>query len=522
MNKKFILLPFVALLISGCGEPIDKKDSGEDPIIDPPEQGETTVPEKKTITGTVYSGNFLTTNLEFTFDLREFVKDPNTYNPAIAKYAIVVDADLADNWYVDFKDMTVTRDGQNDKLAIYKELGLDDIVLFDNYKSEFEFDKYDTTRFVMAHKQFKISDKAYDVMVINYAYTQGPLEWISNLDVGVDDPIYNNFGDAEHPDWLDKKNHKGFDVSANRTMPDIEKYISDKLDPEAEKVICVTGYSRGAGIANIAAKLLIDKNMPKTSVISYNYGTPNTVATTEDVVTPYKTIYNLVNEDDCITMLPSKHWGFTRYGQNLSYKVRNQETASKFKEMNGKDYVYTDGLSDASAKYFGRKRTDLYTPYMVTYREAYSDEPFNEYGSSYVEATANRAKVLANEYTLGLQNYSTLSNLSIVVPENKDASKGNVHGNFYSFYFKTSGGALVQIAKNTITTLDAAGEFPDITSGDIDIGAAITTMRPLAICLDLLFDKINIVADIIKDSNSVVFPHLPQSYYFVADHVNSK
>ncbi|MCQ2749067.1 MAG: hypothetical protein MJ246_03530 [Clostridia bacterium] len=70
--------------------------------------------------------------------------------------------------------------------------------------------------------------------------------------------------------------------------------------------IFLCGHSRGGAVSNILGTLLIDEG--KYKVYDYTFGTPNTVEVTgvmtKSKIESYKEIFNHVNNDDFVTVLP--------------------------------------------------------------------------------------------------------------------------------------------------------------------------------------------------------------------------
>lgn len=102
---------------------------------------------------------------------------------------------------------------------------------------------------------------------------------------------------GKHQDWLNKNNHKGFDVAANRVLIKYNDYLKrHNINNIVNKSILITGHSRGAAIANILGAYF-DR---KSNYLSYTYtfAAPNTTTVAEDIAKSYKSIYNIVNKDD--------------------------------------------------------------------------------------------------------------------------------------------------------------------------------------------------------------------------------
>jgi hypothetical protein len=139
-------------------------------------------------------------------------------------------------------------------------------------------------------------------------------EWSSNFDIG---DIRYDFPDD---DWVNNLNHKGFDVAAVRIMRVVDEYIARQGLEESQLVYWITGHSRGASIANI-----IGANYEKEgkTAFTYTFATPN--CTLDPAAHSYRSIFNIINEDDFVPCLPMEMWGYTTYGRSTTtFSIREQ------------------------------------------------------------------------------------------------------------------------------------------------------------------------------------------------------
>ena len=183
---------------------------------------------------------------------------------------------------------------------------------------------------------FENNNKLYQVYMVSLEGYPSDIAWISNLDLGADSQAYLEI-DGEHPEWTNKKHHKGFDVTANRAYSEIQKYM-DKKDNKnvADKVVLVTGHSRGGALTNLVGKKLFDNNIK-----SLAYGFNGPLTTTEDdktVLGKYTNIFNIHSSNDYIGRYPFYHMGFTSYGKNLEYNLVKQENAKLYKEYYNQEF----------------------------------------------------------------------------------------------------------------------------------------------------------------------------------------
>lgn len=246
-------------------------------------------------------------------------------------------------------------------------MGLQDVKSYDISADDYTVDKDGVTQFVVGHKSVVHNGVAREIIIVSVRGTNSTnAEWSSNFDVGADTEEYYSMMGAEHPDWKNKSNHKGFDVAVNRAYGKLLAYIDAYVNPDAQASILVTGHSRGGAIANILCQMLEKSDSYRT--YGYTFAAPNT--TTASDAGSYKTIFNIKNDDDIITYLPLSEWGFTNYGTVKSVSVDEQygtgflESASEgsFKWFTGESYN-DDGGTERTLECFAAlasTREDLY------------------------------------------------------------------------------------------------------------------------------------------------------------------
>lgn len=135
-------------------------------------------------------------------------------------------------------------------------------------------------------------------------------EWASNFDVG-------SSGDFS----------KAFDGAARHVYDHVTAYIEELPSSQSKSIkVLITGYSRSAATANIAAARLNEwamnnyKIAPK-DIYAYTFATPNSVQKEylKNKLDEYGTIYynnihNIVNPADVVPTVPLSQWGFTKFG----------------------------------------------------------------------------------------------------------------------------------------------------------------------------------------------------------------
>ncbi len=325
------------------------------------------LPRDKTFKGIMHyqeDGKNKTCDVDFAMDYRNLIDGDNTnYSQELSKLSILYASDVYDNLYVEFTKGAYG--GSDNGVEFGQTLGLKDAQYIAIKSDDYSEDKDDITDFFVGHRNINYNGENNEVIVVSVRGTNGTnSEWSSNFDVGADTTEYYNMT-GSHSGWNDKSNHKGFDVAANRVREKLNEYISKYVDSSAQKSILITGHSRGAAIANILGKYYEDNASYQSYV--YTFATPN--STTSDNADNYKTIFNIVNEDDIIPYLPISEWGFKNYGITKSISIaKNYENRfGKAEEgtwewLIGKDYN-NDGGTKRTLKAFANisdTREDLY------------------------------------------------------------------------------------------------------------------------------------------------------------------
>jgi len=78
-------------------------------------------------------------------------------------------------------------------------------------------------------------------------------------------------------------------------------------------------------------------------VITFAYPFANPAATTSEAAREYRSIFNIINENDMPTLLPPEIWGFTRFGTDVVGSVI-PDYLEKFRTLQGTPYIYYQNL----------------------------------------------------------------------------------------------------------------------------------------------------------------------------------
>lgn len=284
-------------------------------------------------------------NVSFTVDYSLFFKDNRTYRKDISVLASLLAADVYegdDGVYIEVTDgASLTGDHRPEKLL--ELFGMDDVA----YQHIGDGSDNDITDVLVGHRMVTYNGRTQEIIAVSVRGTNGTFEeWSSNFDVGADTAQYTALT-GSHPEWTNKDNHKGFDVTANRVKAYVDSYIRENTDPSAGRVILITGHSRGAAIANILGQMYEDD--ASITSFTYTFAAPTTTTVSDSTAKAYGSIFNIINSDDLIPCLPldSSHgWGFKRYGVDRSISIKDKyedhnpfgNKAGTFEDLVGMDY----------------------------------------------------------------------------------------------------------------------------------------------------------------------------------------
>ena len=286
-------------------------------------------PGSNVFTGKLKSGHDGTTTVSFTVDFRNFFGDNTVYHPELATVS-VMGAALAyydagyTNAYFTYDTAQTWAGGTASKvdgMQLMQVLGFEDVV-------DYTLDSYgddDLCEVVMGHRTVTYNGETEVIVAIWVRGTDSKSaeEWSSNFHMGDLVRFFDEYDSVagksprqKNDDWTRKTNHRGFDVCATRLMNYLKTYYLEpyvrpalEAEPQAELTYWLTGHSRGAAVANLMSSYLIDRG---ERVFAYTYASPFNTANTEASAEKYDCIFNLVNANDFIPMLPMPEWGFTR------------------------------------------------------------------------------------------------------------------------------------------------------------------------------------------------------------------
>lgn len=323
---------------------------------------------------TVFTGSLIDTTYDidnaeigFKVDYNMFFNDETKFSKDLSVFASLLSQDVYENSYIRVDGMPDNGDSSLNMPLLFGLHDIKDIVIrnpeaMKSVESEtndnIDVNDGDITEFVIGHRKVIKNSETREVVAIIVRGTNGTIEeWASNFDVGADtDDYYNAVGQCNL--WTNKENHKGFDVTANRVLSEIEAYMNNEfIDKSVDCSYYVTGHSRGAAIANLIAKGLIDNKKGNDKVFGYTFAAPNTTTSKEAKLSKYNSIFNIVNTDDLIPYLPLgepcglnsveyNSWEFTKYGIIKTFSIKDN-CESKWESISHKwDYNSNGNFND--------------------------------------------------------------------------------------------------------------------------------------------------------------------------------
>lgn len=158
--------------------------------------------------------------------------------------------------------------------------------------------------------------------------------------------------------------HQNWDNASRQVAEFLKKYIAEN-NVRGNIKVWIAGYSRAAATANLTGAKLDDgwnlgKNVtlkPK-DVYCYTFEAPMGAQKAEANKSKYNNIQNVLSENDIVTAVPPKDWGFCRYGVDHLFPS---------KRINGSDYTaYSDKekeeLRNVPNELYNLYWPDFYTP----------------------------------------------------------------------------------------------------------------------------------------------------------------
>ena len=275
---KFVFVSISLFPLCSCNNKTTYKDSDFDGLydnIDPSPKDNTY--KAKFIKADIDEGNY-TNEMSFSVDYRKIIDHQFEFDPDVA----LVGAMLCFDSEGPYEKSIITKNPIYEKNSTYnlcQQFGISEI---ETYTVTGDIDQYDSCYICMGNHKFIYNNVKYQIFVpIIYGYSKLS-DWAGNFDLGANTPSCQEVT-GEHPDWIDKKNHKGFDVTANRAYKYIENYMVKYTDNDFTSFVFGCGQSRGASILNLIARKFSDEYKDVlSSFYCFNPALTTTNVTSED------------------------------------------------------------------------------------------------------------------------------------------------------------------------------------------------------------------------------------------------
>lgn len=314
-----------------------------------------------------------------------------------------------------------------------------------------EVDENDVCGIFLGNHISLIDNKLYQVVVASIDGYPMNETWFSNMDIGSDSVGYTEINE-DHPDWTNKKHHKGFDVTANRAYSLIvDYYESVKNNNAVDTLILVTGHSRGGAISNLLGKKLKDNNI-KSLVYSFN-NCQTTQENNPDILSSYTNVFSIISINDYISRFPFSFMGFNTYGKVLTYDlIANNDVYKKIfnREFEGNSVDTLDEIDNAAKTVMpSREKAYEYSAVDPEREDYLLCEDYNE-------ALDTLEKVNSDIYYCYLDNYCKAA----IIDNDNIEDKSEYP---YKVQFYTKPISLLRFAAKLITVASSGGDVLDIT-----------------------------------------------------------
>lgn len=288
MKGKKILCVLLALLLTASLAPAPAWAQGE----------------KQEIQVTIQTGTGTSSQVSLSWEDSWFAQEPSQYQQGLAQASMVLSA-------------AAYSQGQGEELAnALTGLGFEQVELY-HYAPE-EKEAEDQVAYAFGCKKLADTDKTLVAVVIQG--TDGSAQWRSNFRIG------------------EGTEHQGFALARDEMMEQLDSYLATLSDDEP--LFFLTGHSRGAAVANLAAQRLTEEGQP---VYCYTFATPATVQK-EAITEETPGIFNIISPQDPIPRLPLAAWDYGRYGQDrflpsqssrADYAQLQEEAAPLYQNLTG-------------------------------------------------------------------------------------------------------------------------------------------------------------------------------------------
>lgn len=253
-----------------------------------------------------------------TIDYREFLRNDLTtkYNSNLARFATMMLMET-NGFKLSFKSNEYKPHPDTEISRLLTQIGCENIIRTQMKADQFSYDVLDLVNFYAGHHVVDDGTQKLNVFIVEMKGYDDNREWVSNFDLACDTPSYYATT-GEHPDWTDKKAHKGFQVAANRATALLKEYITNNTIEGVNNLVFLSGHSRSAATGSIVAKNLTDSHI---NCLAYMFNTPTHFSGLSlEEAKSYTNIWQILNNEDIVSSLPIYEWDFMQIGHIVRYK----------------------------------------------------------------------------------------------------------------------------------------------------------------------------------------------------------
>ena len=292
-----------------------------------------------------FSEGTTSVNLTNGFDPNVFYNPSTSYIPYLAEMSsVIASAASTDRCKDAFSKMGINTtdtvvEGNVEKSLYYYSYTDNDFLTSTNN---------DYVSYSFGLRKILCNDQVNNLILIDVRGTYD-FEWVSNF----------NIANPNYPFNL-QDSHQGFLLAANRMMCNFEVFrnnlVENGIDLNINNTkIWITGHSRGAAVANLAAHQLNTYNNYSTwvsqdNIYAYTFATPNVSVDANFDYEP--NIFNFTIPTDFVTKVPlNSNWGYYKYGRSIEI---NPESLSNFDGYFTRltSVAYNSTLSNSDIDYF--------------------------------------------------------------------------------------------------------------------------------------------------------------------------
>lgn len=265
--------------------------------------------------------------LDFDYSDSYFIDNNGyTYNHNLARATLALE----------LSSFTADDDAMKNINELYDKLGFKDNIVPYNYDKSLD-DNSDKAAYSFASKRLYDGSTLVAVVVRGGEYGA---EWRSNFHVGL------------------ATKHIGFNTPAEEIYQNLQSYINSKGYDTNNTKIWITGYSRGAAIANLVSGKINETGLiNRNNLYSYLFAVPNGVFVSAHNANNsiHNNIYNIVLPYDVVPKVALERWGFGKYGKILL--VKDRDISSEYIN-NNEQYFYSLTKTAYNLKKYNTKSAD--------------------------------------------------------------------------------------------------------------------------------------------------------------------